>query len=123
MLPHTHRLPSPEIPRVMKEGRRIAGKEAILIYLKSPGKQSAARFGFIVSAKVDKRATGRNRTRRLLSESVRLLLNSIHTGYDCVFIAKMNFSVKRQNEVNQIIERVLKSAGVLKSKYQGISSK
>lgn len=74
-----------------------------LIYRKTAG---APRFAFIVSTKIDKRATRRNRMRRTMSESVRHVLNTIQP-IDGIFIAKKNFTDLPQTEVEKIVSALL----------------
>lgn len=47
-----------------------------------------ARFAFIVPTKVDKRATVRNRIKRLLREQVRKFMPQLPIGRDVVIIAR-----------------------------------
>lgn len=46
------------------------------------------RFGFVVSTKVSKRATQRNRIKRALSEAVRQNVTRMKSGYDVIFLPK-----------------------------------
>lgn len=88
MLPRTHRLPSLEIPTLMRNGKRISKNGVTLIYRtqNSELRTQPPRFAFIVSTKVDKRAVVRNRMRRLMSESVRHQMEKISPGLDGIFI-------------------------------------
>jgi len=74
-----------------------------LIYRKTNG---APRFAFIVSTKIDKRATARNRMRRTMSESVRHLLATVGS-IDGIFIAKKNFADLPQTEIEKIVRALL----------------
>lgn len=47
-----------------------------------------SKFGFIISTKVSKKATVRNRTRRVFSEVIRLLILKIKKGLDLSFLIK-----------------------------------
>ena len=84
MLPRANRLPKQDITQVSRYGYRVVGKDMVLLYKKTT---LAPRFAFVVSTKVDKRATARNRMRRIVSESVRHLLPRL-TPCDGVFIIK-----------------------------------
>jgi ribonuclease P protein component len=88
MLPRSSRVPAFEIARLMKHGRRLVGPGITLLYAKKGDDSSAlSRFAFIISTKVDKRATVRNRVHRLLSESVRLQMHMLPFSLDGVVIA------------------------------------
>ena len=104
MLSKPHRLPASEIPFVMKTGRRVLGKGITFIY--TPG---AGRFCFFVSTKVDKRATVRNRVRRLMSESVRHQLDSI-PPIDAVIIGSKSLIGRTQIQVEAVVHDLLRQA-------------
>ncbi len=80
-----------------KEGR--GGKEAV--------------FGFIVSTKVSKQATARNRARRLLREAARSFLPNMSSGMAVVVLAKQALLGKDLPTVKTEMERLLKKAGIL----------
>jgi ribonuclease P protein component len=105
MLSQPHRLPAFEISRVMRTGKRTTGNGIVIISLKN--ETNVSRFAFIVSTKIDKRATVRNRIRRVMSESVRLILSSITKSIDYVVIARRDLTGLDQKEVGKRIENVL----------------
>jgi len=72
-----------------------------------------SRFGFIVSKKVSKKAVRRNRVKRLLRESVRLTQKNIKPGFDAVFISKAGIVGKSFEEVNLVVEKLLKRSGLV----------
>lgn len=85
MLPRPHRLADrTAIRRVLARGLRcwrpLLGLRAV-----RNGKPHS-RFVFVVSTKVSKRATERNRLRRHLREGVRALLPTVAAGYDVAVI-------------------------------------
>ena len=69
-----------------------------------------SRFGFIVSKKVSKKAVQRNRVKRLLRESIRLMQKDVRAGFDAVFISKAGIVGKDFEEVNLVVEELLKKA-------------
>ncbi|MBI4062294.1 ribonuclease P protein component [Candidatus Gottesmanbacteria bacterium] len=85
MLPTSNRLPSSQIKSVMRHGKRIANAHLQCVFL--PNHASMARFAFIVSTTVDKRATKRNRIKRVMRETVHGLLPRIG-HYDVVLLAR-----------------------------------
>lgn len=63
-----------------------------------------SRFAFTVSKKIDKRATARNKLRRLLSSCLEKIFTKIVPGYDMLFIIKKDMVDKERKE---ILERVI----------------
>ncbi|MFZ5845477.1 MAG: ribonuclease P protein component [Patescibacteria group bacterium] len=111
MLPKSHRLPASEIPAVLKQGRKITIPVGQLIFRRT--QNSVSRFAFVVATRVDKRATVRNRLKRLLREAVRHLLPRIKPGYDTIVIARTNFFNSTQPEVEVMVKEMLIKAGEL----------
>lgn len=112
MLPKLHRLPSPDVRRVMRTGRRVNTQGTQLVV--ALNNLSVSRFALIVPVGVDKRAVVRSRTRRLLRESVRIVLLVIAPGWDGVFIVRKglgdDFVV-----VDHLVRELLRQSGVLKN--------
>jgi len=79
-----------------------------------------SRFGLIVSKKVHKRAVKRNRVKRLLRESVRLLLPKVKPGFDAVFLTKKKIleeeKKKREEELALEEERISEEKALLEAK-------
>jgi len=74
----------------------------------APQKISAApRFGFVISTKIDKRATVRNRINRLLRQAIRERLGKISEGLDLVFVVRPKIIGKNYEEVSTEVDQVL----------------
>ena len=86
MLPRPHRLPTQAFKEVFKKGKRLHTQELQIITLEN--NMNVSRFGFIVSTKIDKRATVRNRIKRILREKVRNLLPQLQSGKDIIIVAR-----------------------------------
>ncbi len=71
------------------------------------------RCAVIVSRKVDRRATARNRIKRLISESVRLLLPEITGTADAVFTVRGPVP-DTQAETGAVVTGLFRQAGFLK---------
>lgn len=106
MLPKQFRLQDyQDIEKVKNKGRLYqAPFFGVLVFSRNDTQNS--RFTFLISLKISKKATKRNRAKRLLSESVRLLLPKIKPGYDLVFLAKKNIIDKFKTEIGIEVERV-----------------
>lgn len=87
MLPPINRLPRREVKAVMRQGRRRTLPLATLVYRKNPH-GGPSRFSCVVSTAIDKRATARNRTKRLIREAIQKLLPEIPRGIDGVVIVR-----------------------------------
>lgn len=101
-----------EFQRVKKFGQNVVTPFFIFSFLQNP--PGPARFGFIVSKKVDKRATARNRLRRLLSEVVRLFLAENNRlfpfesgGVDVVFIVRRGALGKSYAQISASLHPLL----------------
>lgn len=102
MLPATNRLPSIDVSPLLRRGARIREQSFDVVYIV---KENGFRFGFVVSAKVDKRATVRNRIKRLLREAVQRMLPDLSQGIDCVIVARGKIGDSRE-----IVETLLRKA-------------
>lgn len=111
MLPKTNRFPlRTEFARFKKEAKLIQGRYGGLLY--GLGQNPAPRFAFIVSKKIDKKATARNRIKRLLSVAVFDCLKQVKPGAEGVFLAKPAILGKSLAEVKEEIGIIFKQAGL-----------
>lgn len=111
MLPQPHRLKrSADVTLVQKQGR--SWRHPLCILLSKRGDAEASRFAFIASKRVGK-AVARNRVKRLLREAVRLHLDDIQPGWDCVWIARPQLSQASFAEVETAVLHLLAQAKLL----------
>jgi ribonuclease P protein component len=115
MLPQLNRLPSSDIPLVMRRGKRTMGDTLSITAFKREA--DVSRFSFIVPMKIDKRATRRNRIRRMLRESVHHLLDRITPGFDCILTSRRDVSEMKQPDIEKIVVPLLGKAGILNTEY------
>lgn len=112
MLPKKNRLfLRKELHRIQKEGKVYQFPFFGLLVAKSDSPIS--RFAFIVSNKIHKRATKRNRIKRLLRESVRSLLPKINPGFEVVFLTKKGILGKDFQGVKSAVEKSFRTIGLL----------
>lgn len=105
MLPKSYRLPSSQIVKLRYLGKRVNLPQLQLIYQKSPNPVS--RFAIIVPLKTDKRATARNRAKRLARESLRHLLPGIKENIDAVILVKQSLVGLKQAQVEEKVKTLL----------------
>jgi ribonuclease P protein component len=95
--------------RVEKEGILIQATTFGLALFNRKDKEES-RFGFIVSNKVAKEATQRNRIKRALKAAVRYSLGEIKKGFDVIFLAKQ-FSLRMSTDeiMREVKETLIKA--------------
>jgi len=71
------------------------------------------RFGFVVSQKVSKKATVRNKIRRRLAEAIRARIKDIKIGTDLVLIALPGIEKKEFSEIKEAINNMLIKSGLI----------
>lgn len=112
MLQPAHRLRrAADVERVRRQGQ--SWQHPLVILLVHTNSQAASRFAFIASKRVGK-AVRRNRAKRLLRESVRVHLNEVEPGWDCVWIARPSLPQASYREVETAVLQLLKRAKLLK---------
>ena len=76
--------------------------------------EGGSRFGFIVSKKIDKRATVRNRIKRVLRSCIEESLPKIKHGYDFLFILKKEAVGKSRNDLCATVSLALSQGSLIK---------
>lgn len=64
------------------------------------------RFGFVISKKIEKRASARNRLKRILRASVESRLES-SKGIDMLFIVRQSFLKEKSKDIRSLVEAYL----------------
>lgn len=96
--------------RLYARGKSVVGRHVVVYYAKN--RQGNSRVGFTVGKKVGG-AVQRNRAKRLMRESYRLLEPRLKPGYDIVLVARAHLPTMRCPKVMQALEGQLNSAGLL----------
>jgi ribonuclease P protein component len=76
--------------------------------------QELSRFALVVSTKISKRATQRNRLKRQLREIIRLNQERVKAGYDIIISTKSPVLSKDYQELEKNVLVSLAKAGLLK---------
>lgn len=90
---------------VYRRGRSVGDKYVVVFYRKND--LSYNRMGFLASKKVGN-AVERNRARRLMKESYRLMEPLQKKGYDIVVIARKTIKDRKCADVKKSLEAALK---------------
>ena len=98
-----------EFDVVFKDGRRTASPVFALHLLRDT---ADARLGLAVSRKVDKRAVGRNRIKRVLRDRFRHLRTALPTGA-YVIVARPDAARRSNPELVAAFDALLQRAGAL----------
>jgi len=102
-----------EFEEIFKKGKGFKQDFLVLKVLK--GKLKEARFGFVVSQKVSKKAVLRNKVKRRLRAIIKEKEKDFKKGLEMVIIALPGTEKKDFWEIKKVLERLLKRAKVLNS--------
>lgn len=112
MLPKKNRLKNrKDFNKAFKQGETKSNSHLIVKVKRNDFDKK--RIGFIAPMKHFKKATDRNRVKRLLREAVRPNLEVICSGYDVIIIAKESIIDLSLEEVKQEIMSVLSKFNIL----------
>lgn len=112
MLPKENRLQKKkDFERIFKKGKGFKEDFLILKFISNNLNQS--RFGIIISQKILKKATIRNKIKRRIRELIRLRLPKIKKRLDIVLIAIPGLETKDFWEIEETINKLLKKAKII----------
>lgn len=98
-----------EFSRVYQKGRYLSGRYVVLHYLRRNGSQN--RLGITASRKVNG-SVRRNRMKRLLRESYRLVEDQVRPGYDLILVGRDSVVPPDLKTVSPEVARLLQRAGL-----------
>ncbi len=115
MLAKVHRLKrKKDFARVFKKGKGFRGQGLFLKALSGGANQS--RFGIIVSQKISKKATERNKIRRRIRAAIFKKLPGLEDNFDAVIIALPGVEEKDFRTIEKTITELFKKARIIKEK-------
>lgn len=112
MLPKENRLVTREDFKAVFRGRLRARRGPFQLVCEK-NNISKARFGFVVSLSVSKKAVRRNKLRRQLHEIVRATLSSKISDYDCVIRAYAGSDELSYDDIEKHIVEMFKKVAIL----------
>lgn len=116
MLPKENRLTDDyDFRKVRRRGTKVT-TPFFALYCLRMSLSGPSRFGFVISTKADKRATARNRVKRLFREGVRSLFPRVKDGYDIAFWVRRRALSLKADELWPAIEKALEKAEVMSNK-------
>ncbi len=111
MLPKINRIKKKkDFEIIFKKGASLKNNLFILRFVKNNLNQN--RFGFVVSQKISKKATIRNKIRRKLTEAIKIQAKNIKTGTDSVLIALPGIEKKEFSEIKEVLNNALIKAKI-----------
>ncbi len=99
-----------DFKRLYYKGKSVAN-ECVAVYWRRTG-GPGCRLGITVSAKIGK-AVVRNRVRRLIKESYRLMEDRVRSGQDIVVVARSRAAGADYRTVSGALERAFAKCGLL----------
>jgi len=96
-----------DFERVAKRGRAVYGETIALKWIKNNLPQS--RFGIVVSLKIDKRATVRNKIKRRIRAVIRENVKNIKIGYDYLILTKPEIKTLTYQNIEEKLMQFLKN--------------
>jgi len=108
-----------DFKRMYARGKSVAGRYVVLYHMRN--RLGYNRLGLTAGKKVGN-AVQRNRAKRLMRESFRLLEAHMRTGYDIVLVARSNLPEQHGKTVLNSLSGQLQKAGLLEQAERKASS-
>lgn len=100
----------PDFDKIYKNGKSVGDRYVVIFYKKND--LGYNRTGFLASKKVGN-SVRRNRARRLMKESYRVIEPKLPSGYDFIIIARNTINEKKCIDVEKSLHSAFKRAGLI----------
>lgn len=101
-----------DFERIYQKGKRLSSESFNLNYGKN--RTEVTRVGIVVGKKFSKKATERNRVKRVFREAINELYKDLKTGMDIVVFVKTNKSEIKLEKIKKELFESFKKVGFLK---------
>lgn len=112
MLPEENRLQKEKDFKIVWKNGKSYISRCIIIKIRK-NSRNISRFGVIVSNKISKKSTKRNRLKRQIREIIRLKIKQIKPGFDCIVLARQGILDRKYQEIDAEIIKILQKAGLI----------
>jgi ribonuclease P protein component len=106
------RLKGADFDNLFKKGKTTSGDFILLKFKRNNLKIN--RFGFIVSLKISKKSTERNKRRRQLREIVKSNLINLKPGFDIIIFFRPKAIKEKYQKIKEEMETLFKKSGLYK---------
>ncbi len=101
-----------EFKKVYDSGKTVRNSFLFIKFLKDSSLKNS-KFGIVVSTKISKKATVRNRVRRQISEVIRTNLDRIINDVNVVIVTNSKIVDKEFTEIEKVVVKLLKKSKIL----------
>ena len=101
-----------DFDKIFNEGKKKYTKIIGILYL--PNNLKNNRYGIIVSKKIAKKATTRNKIKRIIRSSLKKQEIFLKNGNDIIILAKPQIIDAENDEIEENIDFCIKNIGLLK---------
>ncbi|MBU1131483.1 ribonuclease P protein component [Patescibacteria group bacterium] len=112
MLPKVNRLTKESDFKKIARGAKPTHSK-FFILKKLPSTEKDTKFGIVISAKISKKATIRNKIRRQAGEIIRKNLSNTNTGYNTMIVVKNSILDKDFEEIKKDLESLLQKVRIV----------
>jgi len=112
-LPKQYRLTrQKEFEKVYDSGKTVRNSFLFIKFFKDSSLESS-KFGIVVSTKVSKKATVRNKIRRQISEAIKPHLNRVAKNVNVIIVTNYKIVDKEFTEIEKVVLNLLKKSRII----------